>query len=89
MDYITTTDLRTKSSQLINSLEKGSSVPLVHRSQIVGIIKPQKKLTMLSQADITELKKLAKKASLPARTYDERQKLYQKHLQKKYGKNIS
>lgn len=89
MDYITTTDLRTKSSQLINSLEKGTAVPLVHRSQIVGIIKPQKKLKRLSEADITELKKLADKASFPAKTYDERQKIYQKHLKEKYGKDIS
>ena len=40
MQYITTTDLRTKTPELINTLKQNGEVSLIHRSKIVGIIKP-------------------------------------------------
>ncbi len=89
MDYITTTDLRTKSSQLIDALEKGMEVSLIHRSQLVAIIKPKSKMKPLKNTDIVELKELAKSANLPKMSYDDRKRAYTEHLLKKYGKDIS
>ncbi len=90
MDYITTTDLRTKSSQLVDALKSGLSVPLIHRSEIIGEIKPKKKTVYpLTQADIDELKKLARELNLPKTSYKEREQIYRKHLLERYGKNLS
>ena len=41
MKFISTTNLRTKSSQLIASLLAGNSVSLLYRSKLVGQIIPQ------------------------------------------------
>lgn len=90
MNYITTTDLRTESSNLINALKKGESITLVHRSQVVGVIKPAKnQIKPLTSADIMELRKLAEKLNLSKKSYKERENIYRKGLEKKYGKSIS
>lgn len=90
MTYITTTDLRTKSSQLVSSLLKGMEISLIHRSKVVGVIKPvQKPAKPLTQEDIDTLKKLAQEHNLPKTTYKQRERTYRKHLMNKYGKNIS
>lgn len=85
MNYITTTDLRTKSSQLVNSLLKGHEVVLIHRSRIIGEIKPKKGSKPFTQEDIKQLKKLAEELNLPKTSYEQREKIYRKHLMKKYG----
>lgn len=85
MNYITTTDLRTKSSQLVNSLLKGHEVVLIHRSRIIGEIKPKKESKPFTQEDIKQLKKLAEELNLPKTSYEQREKIYRKHLMKKYG----
>ena len=41
MNLITTTELRTRTSELIKALLAGESVDLIHRSQILGEIKPK------------------------------------------------
>lgn len=90
MNHITTTDLRTKSSELITSLKNGRSVSLVHRSKIVGIIKPAKEEPKaLTRSDINKIKELAKKFNLPKMSYKEREEKYRKHLIEKYGKDLS
>ncbi|OGH13637.1 MAG: hypothetical protein A3H50_03150 [Candidatus Levybacteria bacterium RIFCSPLOWO2_02_FULL_37_10] len=90
MDYISTTDLRTKSSQLITSLLKGMEISLIHRSKVVGVIKPvQKSAKPLTQEDIDNLKKLAKEQNAPKTSYKERERIYRKHLEEKYGKDLS
>lgn len=90
MNYITSTDLRTKSSQLIDSLLRGMEVSLIHRSQVVGIIKPvQKTAQPLKQESIDKLKKLAIQLNLPKITYKERGKMYRMRLIEKYGKHLS
>lgn len=86
MQYITTTDLRTKSSELVNSLSKGSTVSLMHRSRIIGEIKPVKKTKPFNAK---EFKKLVDNLNLPQTTYSERDRIYKRHLMKKYGKDIS
>ncbi len=88
MEIITTTDLRTKSSQLVQKLEKGGEVALVHRSRIVGVIKPANENEVVFSAE--KFRKVM--SSFPKLKYispDIRKKLYRKHLEKKYGKDIS
>lgn len=89
MQYINTTELRTKSSKLIDSLLKGSVVSLVHRSKIVGKIQPVQE----SQSIIFDAAKFKKfidsLGSLKRITKKEREKIYRKHLQEKYGKGVS
>ena len=41
MQYITTTQLRTESKELVKVLQEGRSVDLIHRSRVVGEIKPK------------------------------------------------
>lgn len=89
MDYITTTDLRTKSSQLVSDLKKGSKISLIHRSRIIGVIEPKKEPRALTKSDINQLKKLAEDLNLPKTSYEEREKIYRKHLEDKYGKGLS
>lgn len=88
MQYITTTDLRTKSSELVSSLSKGEVVSLVHRSKIIGEIKPKKDLMPLTKDDIQQLKSLALELNLPKTSYKQREKIYKKHLMEKYGKDL-
>ena len=86
MNYITTTDLRTKSSRLINSLLSGMETSLIHRSKIVGVIKPS---STSKKFDVEAFKNAIKDLHLPKTTPDEREKIYRMHLMKKYGKNLS
>ncbi|MEK7551372.1 MAG: hypothetical protein AAB532_02130 [Patescibacteria group bacterium] len=89
MDYITTTNLRTQSSQLISTLKKGGSVSLIHRSKVVGVIKPKKEQKPFTKSDIDSLRQLAKDLHLPKTSYVERDRRYRVSLMEKYGKNIS
>lgn len=87
MEYITTTGLRTQSPQLVDTLRKGGTVSLVHRSKIVGVIRPAQDKP--KKFDVSKFKKLIQDLNLPKTTYVERERIYRKHLMKKYGKNIS
>ncbi|HUD45025.1 MAG TPA: hypothetical protein VMR41_05760 [Patescibacteria group bacterium] len=89
MDYITTTNLRTQSSELVNTLKKGGVVSLIHHSKIVGVIKPKKEPKILTKTAITQLRKLAEDLSLQKISYEEREKIYRDHLMDKYGKDLS
>lgn len=87
MQYITTTNLRTQSPQLIEALKKGGTVSLIHRSKIVAVIKPAD--NKLKKFDVSKFKKHIEDLNLPKTTYAKREKIYRKHLMEKYGKNIS
>lgn len=89
MQFITTTQLRTQSKKLVDSLKKGSSVSLVHRSEIIGEIKPKKEVKPFTKHDIRDLKKIAEELNLPKTSYKERERRYKKHLMEKYGKGLS
>lgn len=89
MNYITTTELRTKASKLKDSLQKGESTYILHRSKIIGVIEPYE-----SKDKIFTLEKFKQfqKAFPPSKvqySYSEREKIYLKHLKEKYGKSIS
>lgn len=88
MNYLTTTGLRTQSSQLINSLKQGKKISLVHRSQVIGEISPIH--TSIKAFDVKKFREFIKmpedKNSL---SYQKRERIYREHLEKKYGKNFS
>ncbi|MBI2049563.1 hypothetical protein HYT32_01510 [Candidatus Roizmanbacteria bacterium] len=86
MNYITATELRTKASQIIRDLKLGSSMSLIHRSKVIGIIKP---VYEPKPFDANAFKKAIKDLNLPKTTYTQREKIYRARLMKKYGKDIS
>lgn len=86
MQVITTTQLRTKSKDLVKTLQEGHSVDLIHRSMLVGEIKPVESKPKLFNAK--RFKKLVDKLNLPRTTYAQREKIYRDRLIKKYGKGI-
>lgn len=87
MNYITTTDLRTKSSQLVQSLLRGMEISLIHRSKVVARIQPIEETGKLF--DSSTFKRLIDRLNLSTTTYNEREKSYNSHLLNKYGKGIS
>ena len=89
MQYITTTDLRTKSSQLVKTLRSGGSVTLIHRSKIIGEVTPKKAVKPFTEESVKTLKRIAEELNLPKTSYKQREKIYRKHLMDKYGKNLS
>lgn len=87
MQVISTTQLRTKSKDLVKALQEGQSVDLIHRSRLVAVIKPT-----IDQPKVFNAKRFArlvKALNLPPTTYAERERRYREHMMKKYGKNIS
>ena len=85
MQIITTTELRTKSKNLVRVLREGKSVDLIHRSRIVGEIKPK------SQGKIFDTKKFLKAISglnLPSLSDEEIAKRYREEMEKKHGKGL-
>ncbi len=86
MQFITTTELRTKSTELIQQLQQGNVVPLIHRSKIVGMVVPAKQSR--SKAVSAEvLRAFHKKFGLKTNTtVEEREKRYTEQIEKRYGK---
>lgn len=87
MNYITSTDLRTKSSQLIDSLLRGTAVSLIHRSKVVAQIQPIEETGKFF--DASSFKFIINNLNLPSTTPAERKKNYNSHLLNKYGKDFS
>jgi antitoxin (DNA-binding transcriptional repressor) of toxin-antitoxin stability system len=88
MNYITTTQLRTQSSDLIANLMAGKSIQLIHRSKIVATISP----TINKQPkkfNAERFGKLLDELNLPKTTHAQREKIYRKHLMDKYGQGLS
>ena len=89
MKYISTLDLRNKSSKLIQSLKDGESTYLIYRSKVVAEIKPVK-YTESKKFNYAEFKKLISTMPKMDRiTRKDREKIYRKHLEEKYGKDLS
>lgn len=92
MNYITTTELRTKTTGLVEALQGGEEVDILHRSKIVGRIIPKS----VSQRPIKTVTDPAKLISGIKRlvgdagkyTKEERKAIYHKHLESKYGKHF-
>ena len=87
MNYITTTDLRTQSSKLVQSLKEGKKISLVHRSRVIGVIEPSHEEP--KKFDAVKFKQFVKDLNLSRTTYAQREKKYRAYMMKKYGKDIS
>jgi hypothetical protein len=87
MQTITTTQLRTKTRHLVKSLIKGEKVDLIHRSKLIGEIKP--KQVKVKRFDAKRFAKIVKDLNLPQLTYEEREKRYREAMVKKHGKPVS
>ncbi len=87
MQTITTTQLRTKSKELVKTLQEGHSVDLIHRSKIVGEIKP--KIYDPKPFDPDKFLKIVEKLNFPTLTPKQIEIRYRKAMIKKHGKNIS
>jgi len=89
MDLVTSTELRTKTPEVIAALLAGKSVDIVHRSKIVGEIKPKKYQAKPFTAEtIEQLIALIKKLRLPKLTDKQIAMRYRKHLLEKYGAGL-
>ena len=84
---ITTTELRTHVPLLIEELRRGETVELVHRSKVIGEIKPKMKIPKPFNPDrfIAAVSKL----NLPKLTHKQMERNYREHIMKKYGKGLS
>lgn len=84
MQYLTTTDLRTKSSKLVALLKRNSTITLIHRSKIVGVVKPAE--ITYKPLDVKKFKQLLKN-SRPKKLIprNQREEVYRKYLKQKYG----
>lgn len=90
MNIVTSTELRTKIPQVIATLLAGGKIDLIHRSKLIGQIKPQKdQAKPLTEKDIKEIISAAKRLNLPKLTDKQIEARYRKHLKEKYGKGLS
>lgn len=90
MNIITATELRTKMPQVIATLLNGGVIDIIHRSKIVGEIRPKKQnQKIMTEKSIRKLKQLAKKMSLPKISHTERERSYRKYMTTRYGKSLS
>jgi len=85
MNYISTTGLRTQSSELISALLAGQSVDLIHRSKLVGRVVPVLKKEKPKGDFVSIIKGLPKVKGLTQRSA---KKIYHDYLMKRYGKNL-
>lgn len=87
MDYITTTKLRTQSSELVKALLEGQTVDLIHRSKVVGEIKP--KIYDPKPFDSVKFAKLVDKLNFPKLTPRQIEIRYRAAMIKKHGEGFS
>ena len=85
MEYITATELRTKTKELVKFLKNGNSTNLVYKSKIVGIVSPikEKRPKVVDQHFIEIMKKMS---TNKVTTKRQREQTYRKHLMDKYGR---
>ena len=87
MNYLSTTDLRTKSAKLRDSLKKGKRTFLLHRSKVIGVVEPYERKEFVSTEK--NLKKFIESFHTGKNySYKKRNEMFQKHLEGKYGENI-
>lgn len=87
MNLITTTELRTQIPKVIATLLAGRSVELIHRSKVIGEIKPKMRIPKPFDPDrfIAAISKL----NLPKLSDKQLENNYRKHMINKYGKGLS
>lgn len=87
MQVITTTQLRTRSKELVKALREGYSIDLIHRSQVVGEIKP--KTYDPKPFDPDKFARIIDKLNFPKLTPRQIEARYRAAMMKKHGKGIS
>lgn len=82
MNYITSTELRTKTSEVMRTLQNGGSIRLIHKSKVIGEITPTPSPVKPfdSEKFLLALKGLKPKKLIPRK---DRDKIYRKHLEEK------
>lgn len=89
MQLITTTELRTKSKELIATILSGQSVNLIHRSKVIAEVRPKKKEPKVFTAkDAAEIRRIAKKLNLPKLSDKEIDRRYREAMIKKHGQGL-
>lgn len=84
--FITTTQLRTKSKELVKTLKEGGSLRLIHRSKIIGEILPTYEPKPFDPDRFEKfLDSLKPNKLVPKKDRDE---IYRKHLEEKYGQDF-
>ncbi len=86
MQYITTTELRTKSSKLVRTLRDGGTLRLIHRSHVIGEILPTYEPKPFDPDKFEKFLNGIKPKKLILKK--DRDKIYRKHLEEKYGKGL-
>jgi dihydroorotase len=96
MQNITTKQLRTYTKKLTTALSNGETVKLIHRSKIIGDIKPVfsikpvvKNKIKFSKAVKNAQKYFSKSSNLLPKNNESLMKEYRDKLIEKHGKNIS
>lgn len=90
MQLITTTELRTRSKDLVAALLAGRSVGLIHRSKIIAEVKPKLiKPKIFSAKDAEEIKAISKRLNLPKLSDKEIDRRYREAMMKKHGQSLS
>lgn len=87
MNYITTTQLRTRTTDLLSALHDGQTVDLIHRSQVVGEIR-QKQTHPKKTIDSKKLQRIIDELDLPSLTAKEIDRRYRIAMMKKHGQGI-
>lgn len=88
MNYITTTQLRTETPELIATLMYGQNIDLIHRSQVIGEIRP-KKIVKPKLFNSKRFAQIVEELNYPRLTEAQREKNYREAIMKKHGKYIS
>ena len=87
MQYITFTELRTKSHNLAKALENGEEIKLVRKSRIVGKIIPDNSVAIKS-INAKKLETKIDRLDLPSLTMKEIDRRYRLAMMKKHGKGL-
>lgn len=88
MQYITFTQLRTKSSHLAKALEKGEEVKLIRRSTVIGRVIPDQD-EAVKTIDAKKLEAKISNLDLPGLTLKETDRRYRAAMMKKHGQGLS
>ena len=88
MQYITFTQLRTKSNNLAKTLEKGEEVKLVRRSVVIGRVIPERD-AKIKTINAKKLEAKINKLNLPSLTLKEIDRRYRIAMMKKHGHGLS
>ena len=84
---LTTTDLRSKTVKLVDTLKKGGEVILVHRSKIIGRIKPAEAEAKNFQRN--DFRRFTSKLKLPKLSDNQIRKRYSDYIKENYGQDLS